>query len=197
MKASTPAPELPRKLDAWWRAANFLSVGQIYLYGNPMLKQPLKQAHIKPRRLGQWDATPGLNFVYAYLNRVIKARDLNAIYISGPGAALPILHLIGYQIAGPAVLARIPHDELERISRGCGYTPSFVEVDGIRTEGTMNDLDRFHLVADGIDRVPALGPRAARAKQAIRDKLIERKQYIAQHGEDLPEIRNCKGRNSK
>src|SRR5271165_1617705 len=65
-----------RKLDAYWRAANYLSVGQIYLYANPLLKQPLKLAHIKPRLLGHWGTTPGLNFIYVHLNRVIKEHDL-------------------------------------------------------------------------------------------------------------------------
>jgi xylulose-5-phosphate/fructose-6-phosphate phosphoketolase len=237
MKTKTLTPELLRKLDAWWRAANYLSVGQIYLYDNALLKQPLKLAHIKPRLLGHWGTTPGLNFIYAHLNRVIKEQDLNTIYITGPGhggpglvanaylegtyseiypniardedglkrlfkqfsfpggipshvapetpgsiheggelgyslshafgaafdnpdllvacvvgdgeaetgplatswhsnkflnpvhdgAVLPILHLNGYKIAGPTVLARIPHDELEALFCGYGYKPYFVE----------------------------------------------------------------------
>ena len=230
-------PELRRRIDAWWRAANYLSVGQIYLYDNPLLKKPLTLAHIKPRLLGHWGTTPGLNFIYAHLNRVIQEHDLNVIFITGPGhggpglvanaylegsysevyphigedaeglqrlcrqfsfpggipshvapetpgsiheggelgyslshafgaafdnpellvacvvgdgeaetgalatswhsnkflhpardgAVLPILHLNGYKIAGPTVLARIPHDELEALFRGYGYTPYFVE----------------------------------------------------------------------
>ncbi len=239
MKAKPLTPELLRKLHAWWRAANYLSVGQIYLYDNPLLKKPLKLAHIKPRLLGHWGTTPGLNFIYAHLNRVIKEQDLNMIYITGPGhggpglvanaylegtysevypniaqdangmrrlfkqfsfpggipshvapetpgsiheggelgyslshafgaafdnpdllvacvigdgeaetgplatswhsnkflnpihdgAVLPILHLNGYKIAGPTVLARIPRDELEALFHGYGYTPHFVEGD--------------------------------------------------------------------
>jgi xylulose-5-phosphate/fructose-6-phosphate phosphoketolase len=226
-----------RTLDAYWRAANYLSVGQIYLYDNPLLKNPLKLEHIKPRLLGHWGTTPGLNFIYAHLNRVIKAHDLNMINLIGPGhggpglvanaylegtysevypnitqdedglqrlfkqfsfpggipshvapetpgsiheggelgyvlshafgaafdnpdllvacvvgdgeaetgplatswhsnkflnpvhdgAVLPILHLNGYKIAGPTLLARIPHDELEALLRGYGYAPCFVE----------------------------------------------------------------------
>ncbi|MGD7033588.1 phosphoketolase [Methylotuvimicrobium buryatense] len=237
MNTQTLNPELLRKIDAYWRAANYLSVGQIYLYDNPLLKKPLKQAHIKPRLLGHWGTTPGLNFAYVHLNRVIKMHDLNVIYITGPGhggpalvanaylegtysevypniaqnesgmkrlfkqfsfpggipshvapetpgsiheggelgyslshaygaafdnpdlivacvvgdgeaetgplaaswhsnkflnpvhdgAVLPILHLNGYKIAGPTVLARIPHDELDAMFRGLGYTPYFVE----------------------------------------------------------------------
>jgi xylulose-5-phosphate/fructose-6-phosphate phosphoketolase len=238
-KTNTLAPEMLRKMDAYWRAANYLSVGQIYLYDNPLLKKPLKLAHIKPRLLGHWGTTPGLNFVYVHLNRVIKERDLNVIYIAGPGhggpglvantylegtysevypnistdevgmkrlfkqfsfpggipshvapetpgsiheggelgyslshaygaafdnpdllvacvvgdgeaetgplatswhsnkflnpaqdgAVLPILHLNGYKIAGPTVLARIPREELEALFRGYGYEPFFVEGD--------------------------------------------------------------------
>ncbi|HWD92664.1 MAG TPA: phosphoketolase family protein, partial [Verrucomicrobiae bacterium] len=237
LKAKTLAPELLRKMDAYWRAANYLSVGQIYLYDNPLLKKPLTLAHVKPRLLGHWGTTPGLNFIYVHLNRVIKERDLNAIYVTGPGhggpglvantylegtyseiypnisqdeegmkrlfkqfsfpggipshaapetpgsineggelgyslvhaygavfdnpdliaacvvgdgeaetgplatswhsnkflnpvrdgAVLPILHLNGYKIAGPTVLARIPHAELEELFRGYGYKPYFVE----------------------------------------------------------------------
>ncbi|MEO7071548.1 MAG: phosphoketolase family protein [Rhodanobacter sp.] len=244
MNTTTPShqvldPAELQTLDAWWRAANYLSVGQIYLLDNPLLEQPLTRAHIKPRLLGHWGTTPGLNFLYAHLNRVIKARDLDTIFIVGPGhggpspvanawlegtysevyppvsgdkdgmqrlfkqfsfpggisshcgaetpgsiheggelgyalshafgaafdnpellvacvigdgeaetgplagswqschflnpvrdgAVLPILHLNGYKIAGPTVLARIPHAELEALLTGYGYRPYFVEGD--------------------------------------------------------------------
>jgi xylulose-5-phosphate/fructose-6-phosphate phosphoketolase len=232
-------PGLLKKMDAYWRAANYLSVGQIYLYDNPLLKEPLRLEHIKPRLLGHWGTTPGLNFIYVHLNRIIKEHDLNVIYITGPGhggpglvantylegtysevyphisedeeglqrlfkqfsfpggipshvapetpgsineggelgyslahaygaafdnpdllvacvvgdgeaetgplatswhsnkflnpvrdgVVLPILHLNGAKIAGPTVLARIPHDELEGLFRGYGYEPWFVEGD--------------------------------------------------------------------
>jgi len=238
-KAKTVAPALLRQMDAYWRAANYLSVGQIYLYDNPLLKQPLTKSHIKPRLLGHWGTTPGLNFIYVHLNRVIKEHDLNVIYITGPGhggpglvantylegtysevypdisqdeegmqrlfkqfsfpggipshvapeipgsiheggelgyalshafgaafdnpdllvacvvgdgeaetgpmatswhsnkflnpvhdgAVLPILHLNGYKIASPCVLARISHEELDQLFRGYGYDPIFVEGD--------------------------------------------------------------------
>jgi xylulose-5-phosphate/fructose-6-phosphate phosphoketolase len=242
MKTKTTKPlsrELLRKMNAYWRAANYLSVGQIYLYENPLLKKPLKREHIKPRLLGHWGTTPGLNFIYVHLNRIINERDLDMIYITGPGhggpglvantylegtyseyypnitqdetgmqrlfkqfsfpggipshvapetpgsiheggelgyalshaygavfdnpdliavcvvgdgeaetgplatswhsnkflnpardgAVLPILHLNGYKIAGPTVLARIPKEELESLMRGYGYEPYFVEGD--------------------------------------------------------------------
>jgi len=226
-------------MDAWFRAANYLSVGQIYLLANPLLREPLRLEQVKPRLLGHWGTTPGLNFVHVHMNRLIVARDLDVIYVVGPGhggpgvvanawlegtysevypavsrdaegmarlfkqfsfpggipshaapetpgsiheggelgyalshafgaafdnpnllvccvvgdgeaetgplatswhsnkfinpatdgAVLPILHLNGYKIAGPTVLARIPHEELEQLLRGYGYAPRFVEGD--------------------------------------------------------------------
>jgi xylulose-5-phosphate/fructose-6-phosphate phosphoketolase len=234
-------------IDAYWRAANYLSVGQIYLYANPLLREPLTLAHIKPVIVGHWGTTPGQNFIYVHLNRVIKKYDLDMIYVSGPGhggpalvgntylegtysefypdisqdtaglqklfkqfsfpggisshvapstpgsiheggelgyslshafgaafdnpelivacvigdgeaetgplatawhsnkfldpdadgAVLPILHLNGYKISNPAVLARIPQDELEQYLRGCGWTPYFVEGDDPATMHAM------------------------------------------------------------
>ena len=237
LKPRTLAPELLDRMNAYWRAANYLSVGQIYLYDNPLLKQPLTLEHIKPRLLGHWGTTPGLNFIYVHLNRIIKQHDLNMIYVTGPGhggpglvantylegtyselypivsrdeqglkrlftqfsfpggipshvapetpgsineggelgyslahaygaafdnpdllvacvvgdgeaetgalaaswhsnkflnpvhdgAVLPILHLNGYKIANPTVLARISHEELDQLFRGYGYKPYVVE----------------------------------------------------------------------
>ena len=243
---ATVLPELEEKavseeelerIDRYWRAANYLSVGQIYLLDNPLLRQPVSIEHVKPRLLGHWGTTPGLNFIYVHLNRVIKAYDLNMIYVCGPGhggpglvantylegtysevypdvsedaegmkklfkqfsfpggipshvapetpgsiheggelgyaishafgaafdnpdlivacvigdgeaetgplaaswhsnkflnpvsdgAVLPILHLNGYKIASPTILARIPRDELESLLVGYGYKPHFVE----------------------------------------------------------------------
>src|SRR5689334_17921318 len=76
-------------IDAWWRAANYLSVGQIYLYDNPLLKEPLKLEHIKPRLLGHWGTTPGLNFIYLHCNRLITRHDLDMIFVTGPGHGGP------------------------------------------------------------------------------------------------------------
>ena len=233
------SPDELTRIDAYWRAANYLSVGQIYLLNNPLLREPLRLEHVKPRLLGHWGTTPGLNFVYAHMNRVIKRDDLDAIFIAGPGhggpgvvantylegtyseiypeitqdaeglrklcrqfsfpggipshvspetpgsineggelgysllhaygaafdnpdllvccvigdgeaetgalatswhsnkflnpvhdgAVLPILHLNGYKIAGPTVLARIPKTELTDFLSGCGHDPYFVEGD--------------------------------------------------------------------
>jgi len=76
-------------MNAYWRAANYLSVGQIYLYDNPLLRKPLTLAHVKPRLLGHWGTTPGPNFIYVHLNRIIKRHDLNMIYVAGPGHGGP------------------------------------------------------------------------------------------------------------
>ncbi len=84
-------PEELQHIDAYWRAANYLSVGQIYLFDNPLLKAPLGTEHIKPRLLGHWGTTPGLNFIYAHLNRVINNHDLSVIYVTGPGHGGPAL----------------------------------------------------------------------------------------------------------
>jgi xylulose-5-phosphate/fructose-6-phosphate phosphoketolase len=237
MTAGPLAPDELRRIDAYWRAANYLSVGQIYLLDNPLLREPLRLEHVKPRLLGHWGTTPGLNFLYAHMNRQIRARDLQAIYITGPGhggpglvantylegtysevypdighdedglrklfrqfsfpggipshvapetpgsiheggelgyalvhaygavfdnpdllalcvvgdgeaetgplatswhsnkfvnpardgAVLPVLHLNGYKIANPTVLARIPHEELRALLEGYGHAPRFVE----------------------------------------------------------------------
>jgi len=81
--------DLLQKMNAYWRAANYLSVGQIYLYDNPLLRVPLKLEHVKPRLLGHWGTTPGLNFIYVHLNRVIDERDLNMMYVTGPGHGGP------------------------------------------------------------------------------------------------------------
>src|SRR6266487_2427518 len=83
-----------RLLDAYWRAANYLSVGQIYLLANPLLREPLLPEHVKPRLLGHWGTTPGLNFLYTHLNQAIRERDLDVIFVSGPGHG------------GPAVVAQ-------------------------------------------------------------------------------------------
>jgi xylulose-5-phosphate/fructose-6-phosphate phosphoketolase len=247
------------ELDAWWRAANYLSVGQIYLLDNPLLREPLSREHIKPRLLGHWGTTPGLNLIYAHLNRVIRERSLNAIYIAGPGhggpgmvanayldgtysevyntidrsaeglrrlfrqfsfpggipshvapetpgsiheggelgyslshaygaafdnpnllvatvvgdgeaetgplatswhsnkfvdplhdgVVLPILHLNGYKIANPTVLARIPEDELLELMRGYGHTPYLVS-GGFDGEDPIEVHKRFAATLDEV-----------------------------------------------
>ena len=91
LESTTLSSEMLHRMDAYWRAANYLSVGQIYLYDNPLLKQPLERAHVKPTLLGHWGTTPGQNFIYVHLNRMIQAFDLNIIYISGPGHGGPAI----------------------------------------------------------------------------------------------------------
>src|SRR5216117_2937731 len=89
---ATPlSDDLLHRMDAYWRAANYLSVGQIYLYDNPLLRRPLTPAHVKPRLLGHWGTTPGQNFIYVHLNRIIREHDLDMIYIAGPGHGGPAL----------------------------------------------------------------------------------------------------------
>src|SRR6516162_3222856 len=90
-KAATLNPKELELMNAYWRAANYLSVGQIYLLDNPLLKEHLDRSHIKPRLLGHWGTTPGLNFMYVHLNRIIKKDDLNMIYIIGPGHGGPAI----------------------------------------------------------------------------------------------------------
>ena len=87
----TLSPDMLRRMDAYFRASNYLSVGQIYLYANPLLREPLKTEHIKPRLLGHWGTSPGLNLIYVHLNRAIVERDLSVIYITGPGHGGPSL----------------------------------------------------------------------------------------------------------
>ncbi|MBP2335698.1 xylulose-5-phosphate/fructose-6-phosphate phosphoketolase [Saccharothrix coeruleofusca] len=263
-------------VDAYWRAANYLSAGQIYLLDNPLLTTPLTPEHIKPRLLGHWGTTPGLNFVYAHLNRVINARELEVLFVTGPGhggpallantwlegsysqthpdvprdaygmrrlfrqfsfpggvpshvapevpgsiheggelgyslahafgaaldnpdllvacvvgdgeaetgplaaswhltkfldpahdgAVLPILHLNGYKIANPTVLARIPHEELDALLRGYGYTPRYVEGD---------DPSTMHVrMAEVLDEVV---DEIARIRQAARAGQTERPRW--------------------
>src|SRR5207245_43678 len=164
-----------QKVDAYWRAANYLSVGQIYLKDNPLLERPLSPEDIKPRLLGHWGTTPGLNFIYVHLNRVIKEHDLNMIYITGPGHGGPgivantylegtyseiypnissdeaglkrLFQQFSFPCALPTVLARISHDELTSLIQGYGWTPYFVEGD---------DPGKMHqLMAGTLDKVIA------------------------------------------
>src|SRR5690606_25065921 len=89
MAPTTVDQDTLARIDAWWRAANYLSIGQIYLLDNPLLREPLTADHIKPRLLGHWGTTPGLNFVYAHLNRVIRERQQAMLYVAGPGHGGP------------------------------------------------------------------------------------------------------------
>ncbi len=263
-------------IDAYWRAANYLSVGQIYLLDNPLLREPLQAAHIKARLLGHWGTTPGLNLLYAHMNRVIKERGLDTLYVTGPGhggpglvanayldgtysevysaisqdedgmralfrqfsfpggipshvaphtpgsiheggelgyslvhafgavfdnpnllalcvigdgeaetgplaaswhsnkflnpisdgAVLPVLHLNGYKIANPTVLARIPRDELDGLLRGYGYRPYFVEGDDPMTVHLLL-AETLDIV---LDEIAAIQRRARLGRSAERPR---------------------------
>src|SRR3954453_2141011 len=85
----TVTPDLLTRIDAYWRAANYLAVGQIYLLDNPLLREPLRLEHVKPRLLGHWGTTPGLNFVYAHMNRVIRKHGRDGLFVCGPGHGGP------------------------------------------------------------------------------------------------------------
>src|SRR3954470_19988928 len=89
--AATLTDEKLSRIDAWWRAANYLSVGQIYLLANPLLREPLRPEHVKPRLLGHWGTTPGLNLLYAHLNRLIRRHDVDVLFIAGPGHGGPAM----------------------------------------------------------------------------------------------------------
>lgn len=156
-------PDLLRKLDAYWRAANYLSVGQIYLYDNPLLKKPLTLAHIKPRLLGHWGTTPGLNFIYVHLNRVIKKFDLNVVNITGPGHGGPGLVANAY-LEGTygEVYADITQDEDGMIDRVPQLGPSAAHV-----KQAIRDKLIEH-----------------------KSYIAEHGEDMAEHGEDMPEIRN-------
>ena len=115
MTADTLAPELLRRMDAYWRAANYLSVAQIYLLDNPLLKRPLALADVKHMLLGHWGTTPGQNFIYAHLNRVIRQYDLDMIYVSGPGHGGPAVVSNTY-LAVSAFEVRVAHDGRAAVS---------------------------------------------------------------------------------
>ena len=158
MSAAATAPlDRPRssaRIDAYWRAANYLSVGQIYLLDNPLLREPLRIEHVKPRLLGHWGTSPGLNFIYAHLNRAIRARDLEALYVTGPGHG------------GPALVANA---YLEGT-----YTEVYPEI-GQDAEG-MRRLFRQFSFPGGIPshvapETPGLDPRGRRARLRARPRL--------------------------
>ena len=147
--------------------------------------------------LGHWGTTPGQNFIYVHLNRVIKKYDLDMIYVSGPGHGGPA-------VVGNTYLEGTYSEVYPNISQDeAGLRKLFLQFSfpGYKEEGTittpfdmtvLNDLDRFHLLMDTVDRFPQTGDRGVYLKRQLKDKLIEHKQYIDKHGQDLPEIRNWK-----
>jgi xylulose-5-phosphate/fructose-6-phosphate phosphoketolase len=144
-EAATGSPLDERELeliDAYWRAANYLSVGQIYLLANPLLREPLSIDHVKPRLLGHWGTTPGLNFVYAHMNREIRARDLDAIFITGPGHGGPGLVANTYlEGTYSEVYSHIGHDErgIERLFRQFSFPGGIPSHVAPETPGSINE----------------------------------------------------------
>ncbi|HEV3481996.1 MAG TPA: phosphoketolase family protein [Candidatus Acidoferrales bacterium] len=131
-----------RKIDAYWRAANYLSVGQIYLYKNPLLREPLKLEHIKPRLLGHWGTTPGLNFVYVHLNRLIKEFGLNVIFVTGPGHGGPGLVANAYlEGTYTELYPRISRDEqgLQRLFRQFSFPGGIPSHVAPETPGSIHE----------------------------------------------------------
>jgi xylulose-5-phosphate/fructose-6-phosphate phosphoketolase len=129
-------------LHAYWRAANYLSVGQIYLLANPLLREPLRIDHVKPRLLGHWGTTPGLNFLYAHMNRAIRARDLNAIFITGPGHGGPGLVANTYlEGTYTEVYPTVGHDEegLRRLFRQFSFPGGIPSHVAPETPGSINE----------------------------------------------------------
>jgi xylulose-5-phosphate/fructose-6-phosphate phosphoketolase len=138
----TLPPDELRKIDAYWRAANYLSIGQIYLLDNPLLREPLRAEHIKPRLLGHWGTTPGLNFIYVHLNRIIRERDLSAIYITGPGHGGPGVVANTYlEGTYSEVYPRIGHDEegLRRLFRQFSFPGGIPSHAAPETPGSINE----------------------------------------------------------
>jgi xylulose-5-phosphate/fructose-6-phosphate phosphoketolase len=138
----TLTAEQLQQIDAYWRAANYLSVGQIYLLDNPLLRRPLTVEHIKPRLLGHWGTTPGLNFVYVHLNRLIRERDLNAIYVTGPGHGGPGLVANAYlEGTYTEVYPRIGHDAegLRRLFRQFSFPGGIPSHVAPETPGSINE----------------------------------------------------------
>jgi phosphoketolase len=148
-------------------------VGQIYLCDNPLLKRPLAPTDVKDLILGHWGTTPGQNFIYVHLNRVIRKLNLDMIDVCGPGHG------------GPAVVANTYLQS----------TYSEVYPDVSRDQAGLKRLFTqfsFHLVIEAIDRVPCAGERGRYLEGKLQDKLVEHRAYINQHGRDLPEVRDWK-----
>src|SRR5438094_3461730 len=136
------SPDLLRRMHAYWRAANYLSVGQIYLYDNPLLKRPLKIEDVKPRLLGHWGTTPGLNFIYVHLNRVIKERDLDGIFIAGPGHGGPGVVANTYlEGTYSEVYPHLPQTErgMQRLFRQFSFPGGIPSHAAPETPGSIND----------------------------------------------------------
>ena len=163
-----------QQLDAYWRATNYLTVGQIYLQANPLLREPLRPAHIKPRLLGHWGTSPGLSFIYVHLNRLIVDSDASVIYA---------FH--GYQRA----IHELVHGRPD---------PERFHVRGFKEEGTTtpfdmtvrNGISRYYLCIEALRRAPRMADRAAPLIEACASMLARQDTYIREHLEDMPEVRD-------
>ena len=132
-------------IDAYWRAANYLSVGQIYLLDNALLRKPLAVEHVKPRLLGHWGTTPGLNFIYAHMNRAIRARELNAIFVTGPGHGGPGVVANTYlEGTYSEVYPHIGRDEqgLQRLFRQFSFPGGIPSHVAPETPGSIHEIGR-------------------------------------------------------
>ena len=170
-------------IDAYWRAANYLSVGQIYLFDNPLLRMPLKEEHIKPRLLGHWGTTPGLNFIYAHLNRLIKKLDLDMIYVTGPGHGGPGLVANAYlEGTYSEVYPNISEDEegMKRLFTQFSFPGGIPSHVAPETPGSIHEggelgysLSHAHGAAfDNPDLIVACVDRRRRSRdRAARDEL--------------------------
>ena len=163
-----------RQTHAFWRACNYLALGMIYLQDNPLLREPLKPGHIKNRMLGHWGASPALSFIYTHLNRVIKKFDREMIFMAGPGHGAP-----GVRLA------------YNRTNHGNLHVRGYKERGNINTPLELaieNEIDRFTLAIDVIDRVPKLQTVGAHAKEKFRNLQIACRHHAHEHGIDKPEI---------
>ena len=178
MKTEPLSPDLLHTMDAYWRAANYLSVGQLYLYGNPLLREPLSLVPVKPLLVGHWGTVPGQNFIYVHLNRAIVQHDLNMIYIAGPGhggaALVGNVYLEGtWSEVYPGVTQDL--DGMKTLFKQFSFPGGISSHVAPTTPGSIHE-----------------GGEPGYLKQMTQDKLIEHKHYIDRHGQDLPEIRNWK-----
>src|SRR3546814_4558882 len=141
-------PYLLNKLHAYWRASNYLSVGRIYLHDNPLLKKPLRREHIKSRLLGHWGTTPGLNFIYVHLNRLIKQHDLNMIYVTGPGHGGPGIVANTYlEDTYSELYPEVSRDHagMQKLFRQFSWPYGIPSHAAAQTPGSINEIGRAHV----------------------------------------------------
>ena len=185
----TATPDMLARIDAYWRAANYLSVGQIYLLDNPLLREPLLPEHIKPRLLGHWGTTPGQNFIYAHLNRIISEHDLDMIYISGPGHGGPAVVANTYL---EGTYSEVYPDDHAATRPGCGrlFTPVLVsrrdsEPRGAGNAGQHPRRRRARILAQPRVR---RGVRQSGSDRRVRDRRRRSRNRSAGDGVALEQV---------